>query len=274
MAFDMNSGYSGWSLSRRAVEAYEDGEMPKSKWTKAAMLGAMAAWCLDNDRMFESDVTKTRKADLFSGFFVWSSWHHTSKFANETDFYSLDEDELGERTVDLTDEARSIMERWEVAVRREHDARVAEARLVLESIGTTDDYKATHGCACDSCRAFVAMHPEAVESERTSRSGNRIVSLDTELLPERYLHRDLNIGKDKSEKGGWHEARFPPSVFDARLDENGIDMASELAHIVQLLEWRDDDKLFPTERDVIGRFKSSIVLGAEKTGSEQLQLKS
>lgn len=33
---DVNSGYIGYSMSRRAAEAYEDGEMPKSKWTKKA----------------------------------------------------------------------------------------------------------------------------------------------------------------------------------------------------------------------------------------------
>ena len=35
---DVNSGYIGHSMSRRAAEAYEDGEMPKSKWTKKAMV--------------------------------------------------------------------------------------------------------------------------------------------------------------------------------------------------------------------------------------------
>lgn len=32
--WNMNSGYSGYSMSNRAVDAYEDGEMPLSKWTK------------------------------------------------------------------------------------------------------------------------------------------------------------------------------------------------------------------------------------------------
>ena len=40
---DVNSGYIGYSMSRRAAEAYEDGEMPKSKWTKKAMVAAMRA---------------------------------------------------------------------------------------------------------------------------------------------------------------------------------------------------------------------------------------
>ena len=32
---NMNSGYNGYSMSNRAVEAYYNGEKPLSKWTKA-----------------------------------------------------------------------------------------------------------------------------------------------------------------------------------------------------------------------------------------------
>lgn len=53
MGFDMNSGYSGWSMSRNAVAAYRDGEMPKSKWTKKAILAAL------------EDYQKRRKAPFF-----------------------------------------------------------------------------------------------------------------------------------------------------------------------------------------------------------------
>lgn len=35
------SGYFGSSMSLRAVEAYEAGEKPKSKWTKKVMLAAI-----------------------------------------------------------------------------------------------------------------------------------------------------------------------------------------------------------------------------------------
>lgn len=35
---DMNSGYNGFSMSNRAVQAYEDGEKPLSKWTKAEIM--------------------------------------------------------------------------------------------------------------------------------------------------------------------------------------------------------------------------------------------
>lgn len=90
---DVNSGYIGHSMSRRAAEAYEDGEMPNSKWTKKAMVAAIQSYCDEFDMSFDPDVLKgMRKDDMFERFFHKSSWHHTSKFFNETDFYKLDED--------------------------------------------------------------------------------------------------------------------------------------------------------------------------------------
>lgn len=94
---NMNSGYSGWSMSKNAVLAYAYGEKPKSKWTKKAMLEAildyMREFEIDAEDRFES-IARMRKADIFDRFFAWSSWHHTSKYANETDFYWIDEEEL------------------------------------------------------------------------------------------------------------------------------------------------------------------------------------
>lgn len=90
---DVNSGYIGYSMSRRAAEAYEDGEMPKSKWTKKAMVAAIQSYCDEFDMLFDPDLLKgMHKDEVFERFFHESSWHHTSKFFNETDFYKLDED--------------------------------------------------------------------------------------------------------------------------------------------------------------------------------------
>ena len=87
-------GYVGCSMSRRAVWAYERGEKPKSKWTKRAMLDEIAGY----SEMFgiECDVSSMSKAELWERFFEWKGWHHTSKYANETDFYGLDEEALVE----------------------------------------------------------------------------------------------------------------------------------------------------------------------------------
>lgn len=41
MINNMNSGYNGYSMSNRAVAAYESGENPLSKWTKKDLLSHM-----------------------------------------------------------------------------------------------------------------------------------------------------------------------------------------------------------------------------------------
>ena len=35
------AGYNGWSMSNNAVQAYEDGEKPLSKWTKKTLVYAL-----------------------------------------------------------------------------------------------------------------------------------------------------------------------------------------------------------------------------------------
>ena len=100
MSFGMNSGYSGWSMSNRAVAAYENGEMPKSKWTKKAMIAALKDslyWSDDSDEpwaVWDASIEKMKKDEIFELFFEYKSWHHCSKFCNEVDFYGVDEDAL------------------------------------------------------------------------------------------------------------------------------------------------------------------------------------
>lgn len=90
------AGYVGVRMSENAMYAYEDGEMPKSRWTKRAMLDAIEDWCDAWGVPYDGELSALRKQDLFARFFEWKSWHHTGKFANETDFYGLDEEALGE----------------------------------------------------------------------------------------------------------------------------------------------------------------------------------
>ncbi|MBY4796770.1 hypothetical protein K6V98_00095 [Collinsella sp. AGMB00827] len=85
------SGYVGSSMSVRAQQAYEDGEMPKSKWTKKIMIEAINAYLADDDLPAIAGLEKMKKDEIFAEFFKWTSWHHTGKFARETDFYSIDE---------------------------------------------------------------------------------------------------------------------------------------------------------------------------------------
>ena len=90
------AGYNGYSMSNNAVEAYDMGYMPKSKWTKAAMLDAIKEYLneeyLDNDnnKLDISLVEKMSKELMFKTFFCYKEWHHTSSHYNRVDFYGID----------------------------------------------------------------------------------------------------------------------------------------------------------------------------------------
>lgn len=166
---DVNSGYIGHSMSRRAAEAYEDGEMPKSKWTKKAMVAAIQSYCDEFDMLFDPDVLKgMRKDEVFERFFHKSSWHHTSKFFNETDFYKLDEDAVCEsfRPMNPTEVAeRDAMRRQ--AIEKEQAEREAMRAAEIEQLDRHRAYREEHGFASDTVAAFAHEHPECCQ-ERDS----------------------------------------------------------------------------------------------------------
>ena len=83
-------GYDGCSMSLRARAAYDGGEMPRSKWSKAAMIAAIREACENESRVYDPAIEKHTAADLFRTFFWCSSVHHTGRFARETEFYEVD----------------------------------------------------------------------------------------------------------------------------------------------------------------------------------------
>lgn len=99
------AGYHGYSMSNNAVDAYNDGEMPKSKWTKASILDEVQR-IIEEDEGTNLDlaiVSKLTKVELADLFLTCSSWHHTSLHFNKTDFYRVDVDGID------TDKALSII---------------------------------------------------------------------------------------------------------------------------------------------------------------------
>lgn len=77
-------GYVGSKMSIRASAAYESGEMPISKWTKSEICEQLTEMFGDAARDFKS----FKKSDLMC-ILERSSWHHTGKFAQCTDFYRI-----------------------------------------------------------------------------------------------------------------------------------------------------------------------------------------
>lgn len=89
------AGYNGYSMSNNAVNAYNNGEMPLSKWTKKAFL-EQVQYEIAQDELpstIMDDLNGMKTADL-KGFLKLSSWHHTSSHYNRTNFYSVDTDYL------------------------------------------------------------------------------------------------------------------------------------------------------------------------------------
>ena len=185
------SGYVGSSMSVRAMEAYEAGERPRSKWTKALMLAAIRDACRDAERVMLPEVAKLRKDDVFSRFFVVTSWHHTSKYANATDFYGVDEAAVEEASRPMTgaelDELRTERAAAEARAkaegeraRREREAARMAARAeglrTAEALGPVLDYLRernpyfTDEMIFQTMAAYEALEPEKYET-RIAKSG-------------------------------------------------------------------------------------------------------
>ena len=86
-------------MSNNAVEAYSNGERPMSAWNKRDILteilnkieNADEYWQTNYPRVFNNvDFIKDFKLADLKKFLIKSSYHHTSKFYNTTDFYKID----------------------------------------------------------------------------------------------------------------------------------------------------------------------------------------
>ena len=84
--YNHNSGYHGYSMSKRAVEVYQNGEMPLSKWNKKELLSRIEKFGVDINTL-----SKFSKEALQDCFLYNSSWHHTSNMFNKTNFYSIND---------------------------------------------------------------------------------------------------------------------------------------------------------------------------------------
>lgn len=233
---DVNSGYIGHSMSRRAAEAYEDGEMPKSKWTKKAMVAAIQAYCDEFDMFFAPDVLKgMHKDEVFERFFHESSWHHTSKFFNETDFYKLDEDAVcgSFRPMNPTEVAERDTVRRQ-AIEKEWAEREAMRVARIEQLDRHRAYREEHGFAPDTVAAFAHEHPECCH-ERVSRKGNRILSYidylgHEQVCPIDRIGETHLFGFDATEPGSSQQpekiavaAGYRFNLVDTR-ETSGIDL--------------------------------------------------
>ena len=111
-----SAGYHGYSMSNNAVAAYEDGEMPLSKWTKSAILNELVEQEANPDII--ALAKKMTVAQLKDVFLYKSSWHHTSKMYNITDFYSVNPDapmDVIENALNTSKPAKEVKPSYDMA---------------------------------------------------------------------------------------------------------------------------------------------------------------
>jgi hypothetical protein len=106
------AGYYHYSMSNNAVEAYDSGQKPMSKWTKKAIFEALASYDVKSEHF---ELFKAMTVDqLRSTLLTYCGWHHTSKYFNRTDFYQVEYDEDGDylEAVDTCDIVYKIDNWW------------------------------------------------------------------------------------------------------------------------------------------------------------------
>lgn len=157
------AGYVGSSMSVRAVEAYEQGEMPKSKWTKTAIIDAVKGYCYDFDLAYDSDIEKKTKAELSKEFLEYKSWHHSSRTAREIEFFGLNEDAVCRSFEPMSKEQVIERDRQMAAEQAEREARIQ----FMQS--REKEFEQKFGCDPESVLAYEAIHPEMCERFLTRR---------------------------------------------------------------------------------------------------------
>lgn len=82
--WNMNSGYSGYSMSNRAVDAYEDGEMPLSKWTKKMIISEV----VEHEHFTEEELKKLEARKAHITYLEWGGTRAHPKATN-VDAYAV-----------------------------------------------------------------------------------------------------------------------------------------------------------------------------------------
>ena len=85
---ELEGGYNNTKhMSNRAARAYENSEMPISKWNGQALDEAIEYTSDASQEVV--DILKSLPVEAKKNLLKWSSWHHTGIFFNETDFYTI-----------------------------------------------------------------------------------------------------------------------------------------------------------------------------------------
>ena len=116
------AGYDGYSMSNNARLAYQSGERPLSKWNKDAFLEEVAD--LEGE-IYEK--VKNTPLYILKDFLDYSSWHHTSKHYNITNFYSFNIESFVSATEEEINTLKENRRRYLAETKEERELKKKEA---------------------------------------------------------------------------------------------------------------------------------------------------
>lgn len=233
-------GYVGASMSVRAKAAYESGEMPMSKWTRGAIISAIKDYCADFDLAYNPEIESMSRAKLAETYLEYKSWHHTGRYARETEFFGLNEDAVCADFPEMTPD--------QIAKRdgetKEAQADASERNSFMKA--RENAFAERFGCSASSVLAYEAFHPERC-TRFLSRRGRREMigyklpdkAADWGMKPEQTCPVEL-------------AARSHVACFNAFRDSIGGDTVwhdLDLDHVAELFDERGLDDLLEAKRD-------------------------
>lgn len=170
------SGYAGASMSVRARDAYESGEMPMSKWTRSAIISAIKDYCADFDLAYNPEIESKSRTQLVGDYLEYKSWHHTGRFARETEFFGLNEDAVCADFPEMTPD--QIAERNDKATAAQAAASEREGFMKARE----NAFAKCFGCNPSSVLAYEAFHPERCTRFLAKRSKRELIGYE---LPDK-----------------------------------------------------------------------------------------
>ena len=171
---ELEGGYDNTAhMSNRAVRAYENSEMPISKWNGQALDEAIEYTSDASQEVV--DILKSLPVEAKKNLLKWSSWHHTGIFFNETDFYTI-----GDLSDVSVKDAETYRDEWNQYKKdkREYPKKLEEIKLGLkENQELKESYSGkmqivTYKNAFENVSIPSSISEFASNSLEYSRSGN------------------------------------------------------------------------------------------------------
>lgn len=227
-----NSGYVGYSMSKRAANAREEGRYPKTDFKKIYGL---------------TDKTLTVLVDL--GIITDTEWHHTSKFGNKTTFYDwayksfqlyyeankpIVVERIKKNELDaLRDEFFHFDEEYTQAQKRVQDKL---SKVLDEYAKYRDDYKKKNNTFDMTDGGFLASNGCVV---RDVPGEGQVVFKDGERLSKRRGGglRDAALNELRAKMNDWKQGLMTYKEF-LTMNYDGIVreiMGSDMSHIDKIL---------------------------------------